>query len=115
MTDHALSMAALHAEYAPRIAELARAAADTGEPINRPVWWADPKDAVAHSVDSEFLLGDDLLVAPVLDEGAETIDIYLPTGSWRDEASADHAVHEGPTWLRDYAVDLWTLPYFSRQ
>ena len=52
VTDHALQMAALHAEHAPRIVELARAAADTGEPINRPVWWADPADAVALVVDS---------------------------------------------------------------
>lgn len=63
---------------------------------------------------SEFLLGDDLLVAPVLDEGVETRNIYLPIGSWRDEADPTHPVYQGPLWLNNYSADLWTLPYFTR-
>ena len=62
----------------------------------------------------EFLLGDDLLAAPVLDQGAVSRDIYLPRGVWRDEASADHDLITGPVWLRDYAAPLDVLPYFTR-
>ena len=50
---------------------------------------------------TEFLLGNDLLVAPVLDEGAVTRDIYLPTGAWRDEANPEHPVYNGPIWIRE--------------
>ena len=49
--DHALAMTALHASYAPLIVELANNAATSGEPINRPVWWIDPKDTEALSMD----------------------------------------------------------------
>jgi alpha-glucosidase (family GH31 glycosyl hydrolase) len=34
---------------------------------------------------SEYLLGDFLLVAPVLEEGATSRDIYLPSGRWQDQ------------------------------
>ena len=44
-------MTALHAAYAPMIIELANNATTSGEPINRPVWWIDPKDAEALNID----------------------------------------------------------------
>ena len=55
-----------------------------------------------------------MLVAPVLDEGATSRDIYLPAGRWRDEADPAHAEYDGPITLEDYQADLFTLPYFTR-
>lgn len=63
---------------------------------------------------AEFLLGDDILIAPVLDEGATARDIYLPAGNWRDEADPAHPEITGPVWLNAYPADLFTLPYFTR-
>lgn len=111
---HAAQMVDLHAEHAPRIISLAIEATATGLPINRPIWWLDPQDEVALGVDSEFLLGDDILVAPVMDEGAVTRDIYLPKGTWKDMNDEDKII-TGPTWIYDYKADLYTLPYFLRQ
>jgi alpha-glucosidase len=54
----------------------------TGAPILRPLFWADPDDAAACSMDDEFLLGDGLLVAPVARPGVEHRHVYLPAGSW---------------------------------
>jgi alpha-glucosidase (family GH31 glycosyl hydrolase) len=62
---------------------------------------------------SEFLLGDSVLIAPVLEEGAVTRDIYLPSGRWEDQVQ-EGQVHEGPIWLRDYRAPLDTLPYFLK-
>ena len=56
----------------------------SGEPIVRPLWWNYPYDDIAQSTDSEFLLGDDILVAPVVEKGARTRAIYLPAGTWED-------------------------------
>ena len=58
------------------------------------------------------MLGDDMLVAPVVVEGAVVRDIYLPTGTWVSEAGT---VYQGPTWLRDYPAPLEVLPFFVRQ
>ena len=40
-------------------------------------------------------------MAPVLEEGAVSRDIYLPRGQWRDEANPEHPVYNGPTWIRE--------------
>ena len=52
MTDYALAMTALHADYATKIIELAENAVESGEPINRPIWWVDPTDQEALAIDS---------------------------------------------------------------
>lgn len=59
---------------------------------------------------TEFLLGERILAAPVMDEGAVSRDIYLPRGTWRDGVNGETV--EGPIWLRDYPAPLDTLPYF---
>lgn len=62
----------------------------------------------------EFLLGDTLLVAPVLEEGATSRDVYLPgfDAVWSDGNSGE--THVGGSWIRNYQADLFTLPYFVR-
>jgi alpha-glucosidase len=54
----------------------------TGWPPVRPLFWEDEKDPRLAGVDDAFLLGDHLLVAPVLHEGARTRRVPLPKGSW---------------------------------
>ncbi|XP_030026572.2 myogenesis-regulating glycosidase [Manduca sexta] len=103
----------LHADFADEIVAAMEASVKQGTPVNPPIWWADPSDEVAHGVWDEFMLGEGLLAAPVVEEGAVSRDIYLPSGSWRDGNSGD--VYEGPRWLRDYPAPLDVLPYFIRE
>lgn len=44
-------------------------AVSNGDPVNPPIWWIAPNDKIAQAVDDEFLLGDKILVAPVIAEG----------------------------------------------
>ena len=60
----------------------------------------------------EFLLGNTLLVAPVLEQGAVARDIYLPRGIWKDENRPYH-IHNGPTLIKDYSAGLDILPFFT--
>ncbi|XP_049791319.1 myogenesis-regulating glycosidase-like [Schistocerca nitens] len=110
----ARNMTSLHVQYAPRIVELMQQTVQDGSPVNLPIWWLDPTDDTALTVDSEFLLGEDILVAPVVTHSTTARDIYLPKGNWRDEVDPAHPVIEGPTWLRKYPAPLNTLPYFTR-
>ncbi|XP_032514691.2 myogenesis-regulating glycosidase-like [Danaus plexippus] len=100
----------LHAEYSPLILEAMEAAVERGEPVNAPIWWLDPQDKDALEIWDEFLLGESVLSAPVLEEGAVSRDIYLPKGLWRDGNSGEMIT--GPQWLRDYPAPLDVLPYF---
>lgn len=61
---------------------------------------------------AEFLLGDKILVAPVLELGQRQRDIYLPIGHWKDGNS--EKTYNGPTWVKDYPAGLNILPYFFR-
>jgi alpha-glucosidase len=53
-----------------------------GCPIVRPLFWRDPADHRLWEVDDAFLLGDYLLVAPVLEPGANARRLALPAGEW---------------------------------
>ncbi|XP_054890279.1 neutral alpha-glucosidase AB isoform X1 [Poeciliopsis prolifica] len=50
----------------------------TGEPVMRPLWVEYPQDPATFALDDEFLLGRDLLVHPVTEEGARGVTAYLP-------------------------------------
>jgi len=113
VVQHSREMVQLHEKYAPEIIRLAMESKNTGLGINRPIWWIDPTDQIALTIDSEFLLGNNILVAPVLESGAVTRDIYLPTGTWMDMVT--NTTVQGPTWLTNYSADLYTLPYFVLQ
>jgi alpha-glucosidase len=74
--------AKLHTQLYPYL----RAAVDeysaTGMPVMRHLALAYPDDAQAIARDDEYLLGPDLLVAPVFQPGAVSRELYLPPGQW---------------------------------
>ncbi|MEU1630408.1 glycoside hydrolase family 31 protein [Streptomyces sp. NPDC020096] len=78
----------------PYLYTLAHLAHRTGVPYVRPLWWHDPEDRKLRDAGDAFLLGDALLVAPVLERGATGRAVRLPRGRWYDTATG--AVHEGP-------------------
>jgi len=103
--------AELHVALAPRRLAAARQATVDGTPPIRPMIWAAPDRAEAAGIADQYLLGDDLLVAPVLLEGQFARDIWLPPGRWRDYwRNAEFA----GGWLRDYPAPLDVLPMFLR-
>lgn len=55
-----------------------------GCPVARPLWFSYPADAAAQAVDEQWLLGDGVLVSPVLQENATSVDAYIPQGLWYD-------------------------------
>ncbi len=88
---------------------LAERAARTGEPILRPLAYDYPDDGYDTIVD-QFMLGPDLLVAPVVDQGAVRRTVVLPSGRWRAE---DGSEYDGPD---EVLIDapLSRLPRFER-
>jgi alpha-D-xyloside xylohydrolase len=71
-----------------------------------------PDDPRAWEVDDQFLLGPDVLVAPVLAAGATARDVHLPAGArWTDAATGE--VHEGGRTVRA-AAPLDVVPVFLR-
>jgi alpha-glucosidase len=102
--------AALHRSAQGLITRLWRTADATGIPIMRPLWLADPGDAVAARQDEEWLLGPDVLVAPVVDQGARARSVYFPPGCWRPGGTGRR--YRGPL-TATVAAPLDTLPYYE--
>lgn len=73
---------------------LAWIASQSGIPPLRPLWWADPEDQSLWAVDDAFLLGNSLLIAPILEEGASQRMLQLPGGRWY--SFWDGTLMEGP-------------------
>lgn len=83
-----------------------------GAPIIRPLWWVSPTDQDALAVGNQFLVGETLLVAPVLMPGTTEIDIYLPEGTWHDEINDKD--WDGRQWLKSYKVELHQIATFTQ-
>ena len=84
----------------------------TGAPIIRPLWWLHPTDATCQTIDDEYLIGDSMLVAPVVKQGMRLRNIYIPEGPWQDNINNEKV--EGPVWLKDFHVDLEKIATFSK-
>jgi alpha-glucosidase (family GH31 glycosyl hydrolase) len=82
-----------------------------GLPLMRPLVLNYPEDARVWNLSSEYLWGDDLLVAPVTREGATRWPVYLPAGGWYDFWT--HERYEGPRGV-EVAAPRDRLPLFVR-
>lgn len=80
VVEIAQKMLQLRKKYSDLIVQLARESTRSGAPIVRPLWWLAPTDEIAQVIDDEFLLGDSVLVAPVVVHGATSRRVYLPPG-----------------------------------
>jgi alpha-glucosidase len=83
----------------------------TGVPLFRPVLLNYQDDPNTYNLDDEFMIGNDLLVAPVLKPDVTRRLVYLPKGSWYDYWT--HKKHEGGTMVSSDAP-LETVPMFVR-
>jgi len=110
--DRVREASELHIQFAPYIFDLATRARTTGEPILAPLWYHAPKDSDTYRIVDEYMVGGDVVVAPVLTKGASTRDLYLPAGNWRDYNTGES--RQGGRWLRAYSAPLNRLPLFVR-
>jgi alpha-D-xyloside xylohydrolase len=78
----------------PYILEQAKVSANTGRPMMAALVFDFPSDEKAISIDDEYMFGEKLLVAPVVEQGATIRKAYLPKGTWRDYWTG--AICEGP-------------------
>ncbi|MFO6445884.1 alpha-glucosidase [Erythrobacter sp. NE805] len=101
----------LHAALAPYVRHLVAEAQDTGLPAQAALFLHHPEDRETFTIQDQFLYGADLLVAPVIGEGATMRKVYLPAGEWRHLWSgAPHA----PGW-HEVAAPLGEPPVFYRE
>jgi alpha-glucosidase (family GH31 glycosyl hydrolase) len=105
------ALSRLHQRAAPLVMRLWQEADRTGIPPTRPLWLAFPGDRRAADQEQEWMLGDDVLVAPVVTKGAVSRSVYFPAGCWRDPVSGRrYGAHRSQT----VSAPVAHLPYFFR-
>ncbi|MER6626632.1 glycoside hydrolase family 31 protein [Streptomyces sp. NPDC000987] len=92
--EHARAALVERRRLLPYFVTLAHVARRTGAPYVRPLWWGSPEDRALRDCEDAFLLGDCLLVAPVLGPGTVRRAVRLPRGRWYDTAT--ERAYEGP-------------------
>lgn len=107
--------AAIELKYSllPYIYTYAREAHELGLPIMRPMVMEFPMDTETYSLDTQFMFGEEMLVAPVVKKSARSRNLYLPEGTWID-FNDKKSEFSGEQWMTVDAP-LSKIPIFVRK
>lgn len=83
-----------------------------GTPLVRSIGFYEPGETKYDNIDDEYLWGKDVLIAPVLTQGATSRQVTFPAGTWVDYANPTK-VYEGGSTI-SYNAPLEVLPMFVR-
>ncbi|MFI1330673.1 alpha-xylosidase [Streptomyces sp. NPDC020845] len=94
----------------PYLFHAAVEAKESGTPVMRAMLLEFPEDPGTHALDRQYMLGADLLVAPVFSEDG-TVEYYVPEGIWTNVLTGERV--SGPGWRRE-RHGFHTLPLLAR-
>ncbi len=80
--EHLSKMVKIHVHLKPYLLECEKEYQLTGIPPMRPLFLHYPKDSILHDLNFQYLLGRDLLIAPVIQPKKNQWNCYLPDDSW---------------------------------
>ncbi len=102
----------LRYRFLPYIYDLFYQGETTGLPVMRPLVLEYPNDPKVRNLNSEFMVGSRMLVAPVLEQGATKRMVYLPQGVWYDYWTGERV--EGNQYIiREAPIDV--CPIYVRE
>jgi alpha-D-xyloside xylohydrolase len=111
--DNYRRYAELHTRLFPYLYSYAAVARDSGLPILRPLVLRYDTDPETYGLKHQYLLGDELLVAPVVDNEAVEREVYLPVGAWYDYF--DDTRYQGGRTITWQNADQSRMPLFVRE
>ncbi|MEC3883955.1 alpha-glucosidase [Halobacillus sp. HZG1] len=77
-----IRMTDVHVTLTPYLKDLVKENAEKGVPVQRPLFMEFEDDAQTYDLQYQYMLGDDVLVAPVYEEAASQWNVYLPNETW---------------------------------
>ncbi|KAB5511529.1 glycosyl hydrolases family 31-domain-containing protein [Coniochaeta sp. 2T2.1] len=83
-----------------------------GTPAVSPVWFLYPSDEAAAALQTQWFLGDALLVAPVVEDDGDGVDVYLPTDVFYDFWTGKRVMGEGKAFRVQVALE--DIPVYIR-
>ena len=93
-----------------------------GRPVIRHLFLHYPDDPKVYDIEDEFLVGDRILVAPVMEENEDSRKVYLPKGSWIDfwtgerlDGGARYTIDTPPDHIPVFVKEGTILPMFDTE
>ena len=83
-----------------------------GKPLIAPLYYYFQNDTAAVTIEDEYMWGENILVVPVVEKGAQTRKYYLPGGRWMD--IFHHRILDGEKWYTD-STSLKLIPVFIKE
>ncbi len=80
--EHFVKMTNVYVSLAPYMKALVKQNAEEGIPVQRPLFMEYEEDSRSYDIQYQYMLGADLLVAPVYEEGRSSWNVYLPKDKW---------------------------------
>ena len=96
----------------PYIMRQMEQASNLGTPVMRPLFYDFSDDDTTYSIDDEYMFGPDLLIAPVIEYGVRSRDVYLPKGAAWTDLNSEERYEGGQTVHVDAPIEV--IPIFSR-
>ncbi len=93
--------------------ELFKEAEEKGYPVARHMLLHYFDDPITHDLKNQFMLGSDVLVAPVLDKGKKKVKVYLPKGEWVHPFTGKAFNHQESKWI-EVSAPLGTPAVFIK-
>ena len=97
----------------PYIRECMKEASENGSPVMRPLFYDFSEDKKAWDIQDAYMFGPDILVAPVMEEGVRTREVYLPAGTKWVENYTGKSYEGGQTVVAEAPIEI--IPVFVRE
>ncbi len=85
----------------PYIMKYMRIASETGSPMMRPLFYDYHLDEVCYTIEDQYMFGEEILFAPIMEKGQVERKVYLPEGIWT--LILDKKNYQGRQWVTVYA------------
>lgn len=95
--------------FIPFLSALTLEAHERGHPIIRPMAYHFQEDENVYRMDDEFMIGSHMLQAPIVQQGVESREVYLPAGKWAEFWTGE--VYQGPIWVKSVSE----IPLYLRE
>ncbi|GAA0609789.1 glycoside hydrolase family 31 protein [Virgibacillus siamensis] len=102
----------LRYKWLQHLYKLFKTSGETGIPLMRPLFLEYPEDKKTYQLSDQFLIGDNVLIAPILRPGVTDRIVYLPAGEWYDYWTDEK--YDGGQKIMVHA-ELDTLPIFIKK